>query len=85
MPAGANWNNGVNAGSRAVNVNNQPWNVNTNTGVRLACENHMKPTAVHYGGGRSDRLSDHRSSPGMGETMLAPHLRVRRSFTRRPI
>lgn len=39
MKAGANWNNGVNAGPRAANVNNQPWDVNTNIGVRLACEN----------------------------------------------
>jgi len=35
---GGNWNNGVNAGSRAVNLNNYPWNLNTNTGVRLACD-----------------------------------------------
>lgn len=34
-----NWNNGVNAGSRSVNANNYPWNVNTNIGVRLACDN----------------------------------------------
>jgi hypothetical protein len=34
-----NWNNGVHAGARAVNANNYPWNVNTNIGVRLACDN----------------------------------------------
>jgi hypothetical protein len=36
-----NWNNGVNAGARAVNANNYPWNVNTNIGVRLACDNFL--------------------------------------------
>lgn len=35
---GGNWSNGVNAGSRCVNANNYPWNVNTNIGSRLACE-----------------------------------------------
>lgn len=34
-----NWNNGVHAGTRTVNANNYPWNVNTNIGVRLACDN----------------------------------------------
>jgi hypothetical protein len=43
MQAGANWNEGVHAGPRAVNVNNYPWNVNTNIGSRLACENRLKP------------------------------------------
>jgi len=38
MSAGGNWNNGANAGARAANLNNQLWNVNTNNGVRLACE-----------------------------------------------
>ena len=42
MQAGANWNDGVHAGPRAVNVNNYPWNVNTNIGSRLACENREK-------------------------------------------
>jgi hypothetical protein len=32
--AGGNWNNGVHDGSRAVNANNYPWNVNTNIGCR---------------------------------------------------
>jgi hypothetical protein len=36
-----NWNNGVRDGARAVNVNNYPWNVNTNNGVRLACDNFL--------------------------------------------
>jgi hypothetical protein len=35
---GGNWNNGVNCGGRAVNLNNYPWNVNTNIGSRLACD-----------------------------------------------
>ena len=38
MQAGANWNDGVHAGPRAVNVNNYPWNVNTNIGSRFACD-----------------------------------------------
>lgn len=38
MLAGGNWNNGVIAGARAANLNNQPWNVNTNIGCRLACD-----------------------------------------------
>ena len=36
--AGGNWYNGVHAGARAVNCNNYPWNVNTNIGVRGACD-----------------------------------------------
>ncbi len=44
ISAGANWNNGVYAGSRAVNANNVPWNMNTNIGARLACENREKQT-----------------------------------------
>ena len=36
--AGGNWNNGVNAGARTVNLNNYPWNVNTNIGARGACD-----------------------------------------------
>jgi hypothetical protein len=35
---GGNWNNGVICGGRAVNLNNYPWNVNTNIGSRLACD-----------------------------------------------
>jgi len=36
-----NWNNGVNCGARCVNANNYPWNVNTNIGARLACDNFL--------------------------------------------
>lgn len=35
---GGNWNNGVHDGSRAVNANNYPWNVNTNVGVWGVCD-----------------------------------------------
>lgn len=35
---GGNWNNGVHAGSRCVNCNNYPWNVNTNIGVWCVCD-----------------------------------------------
>jgi hypothetical protein len=35
---GGNWNNGVHCGPRTVNVNNYPWNRNTNIGGRLACD-----------------------------------------------
>ena len=35
---GGNWNNGVHCGSRAVNCNNVPWNVNTNIGVWCVCD-----------------------------------------------
>jgi hypothetical protein len=35
---GGNWNDGDNAGARCVNLNNYPWNVNTNYGARLACD-----------------------------------------------
>jgi len=33
---GGNWNNGMNAGVFALNLNNAPSNVNTNIGFRLA-------------------------------------------------
>ncbi len=36
--AGGAWNNGVQAGCRTANLNNFPWNVNANIGVRLACD-----------------------------------------------
>jgi len=42
MFAGGNWNEGVNAGPRTVNLNNYPWNVNTNIGCRLACDDGEK-------------------------------------------
>lgn len=35
---GGNWNNGVHDGSRAVNANNYPWNVNGNIGVWCVCD-----------------------------------------------
>lgn len=35
---GGNWNNGAQAGARAVNLNNYPWNVNVNIGGRGACD-----------------------------------------------
>jgi len=45
----ANWNNGVRAGPRSVNVNNTPWNVNSNNGARLLCDSsfitHIKEVA----------------------------------------
>jgi hypothetical protein len=48
-----NWNNGVHAGCRAVNLNNYPWNVNVNIGSRLACDfslsNHGKDGGINYG------------------------------------
>ena len=37
--AGANWSDGVIAGPRAVSTFNQPWDVSTAIGVRLACDN----------------------------------------------
>jgi len=42
--AGGNWNNLAHAGARAANVNNWPWQVNTNIGVRLACD--LKKSAI---------------------------------------
>ena len=36
--AGGNWNNGVNAGCRAVNCNNYPWNVNRSEERRVGKE-----------------------------------------------
>ncbi len=86
MLVGANWDNGVFAGPRAVNVNNWPWNVSTNIGVRLACENQHDSTIRRHGADRSDRwIVRSRSLPiqskGLeGKTMLAPYLRVGRIF-----
>lgn len=31
--SGGNWNNGSHCGSRTVNLNNYPWNVNGNIGA----------------------------------------------------
>ncbi len=36
--AGGDWNNGANAGARAVNVDNYPWNVSTIIGARCGCD-----------------------------------------------
>jgi len=38
---GGNWNNGVHCGSRCVNCNNYPWNVNVNIGVWCVCDFHI--------------------------------------------
>jgi hypothetical protein len=40
MFSGGNWNNGVHAGCRAVNVNNCPWNRTVSIGARLACDDY---------------------------------------------
>lgn len=42
LHCGNNWNNGVHCGPRTVNLNNYPWNVNTNIGSRLACDKVFK-------------------------------------------
>ena len=39
LVCGSNWDNGDRCGPRTVNANNYPWNVNTNIGARLACDN----------------------------------------------
>ena len=36
--AGGYWYDGAQAGARAVNCNNYPWNVNASIGVRLGCD-----------------------------------------------
>ena len=36
--AGGNWNNGANAGARAVGCSNYPWGVSTTVGARGACD-----------------------------------------------
>ena len=38
LVAGGVWNNGANAGARAVFCSNYPWIVSTNAGVRGACD-----------------------------------------------
>ncbi len=38
LRAGGDWNNGVHAGARAVICDSYPWGVNTNIGVRGACD-----------------------------------------------
>jgi hypothetical protein len=39
---GGNWNNGANAGSFALNLNNERSNANTNIGFRPALEDSQK-------------------------------------------
>jgi hypothetical protein len=52
---GGNWNDGVHCGGRAVNLSNYPWNVNTNNGSRLACDNVYNNVKFYfrYGASRS--------------------------------
>ena len=38
LVAGGNWGNGARCGARAVNCSVYPWNVNTDVGVRGACD-----------------------------------------------
>jgi len=38
LVGGGAWINGVHDGSRTVNCNNYPWNVNSNIGVRCVCD-----------------------------------------------
>ena len=38
LGAGGSWNNGANAGARAVNCSNYPWSVGASIGVRGACD-----------------------------------------------
>jgi hypothetical protein len=38
---GANWNNGVNAGSRSSNWNNSASNSNNNISLRVACDDFL--------------------------------------------
>jgi hypothetical protein len=45
---GGNWNNGVNCGGRTVNLNDYPWNVNTNIGSRLACDSVYSNLRHHF-------------------------------------
>lgn len=52
-----NWNNGANAGSRCVNLNNYPWNVNTNIGSRFACDLRLKAEMVFLRSATSDLYS----------------------------
>jgi hypothetical protein len=45
---GGDWNNGANAGSRASNWNNSPWNANANIGARGRCDDRFR-LCVGYG------------------------------------
>lgn len=70
-----NWNNGVYAGTRTVNANNYPWNVNTNIGCRLACDNFFIAKIKNEGrdhghtpsGNPKGTSSDRSSAPGRRE------------------
>ncbi len=42
MLVGCNWDNGLNGGSRTANLNNTPWNVNNNVGVRFVSDTSLK-------------------------------------------
>jgi len=55
---GGNWNNGVKAGARAVNVNNDAGNVNTNSGSRFACDSMGVKTACPRRHAACDRESE---------------------------
>ena len=46
--AGGNWNNGANAGARAVNCNNYPWNVNGNIVFMLAVDMLIKVNLIGF-------------------------------------
>ena len=87
---GGNWNRGVNAGARAVNTNNRPWNVNTNNGSRLACDTLKRcliPGFYNYGyksRGILEKEASDWPSPPQGESKFLAHLRVRQCFIRRP-
>ena len=48
LHCGNNWNNGVHCGPRTVNLNNYPWNVNTNIGARLACDKVFRAISKFY-------------------------------------
>ena len=71
--AGGNWDNGVYAGSRAVNVNNVPWNVNVNIGSRFACDFVMKLDCYL----NADSNSDKRVR-GYSPAIMANERRLRR-------
>ena len=49
MLLGGNWDNGANAGARCANLNNNPWNVNTNVGLRCVCDPSNFPDTAVYG------------------------------------
>jgi len=72
--AGGSWSHGAEAGARCVNRNN-PWNVNSNNGLRAACDPHGPPktmtaNAPHRGDssgiGAAFRLRDEERSTRRG-------------------